>query len=157
MHHSYPEAYANQIIVDDANDRLVLRVQGEELECGNSLWGGPSWWVYRLSDGQLVERFDPRERDPEVDNPWWMVDAVLISGTPLILTHWYTSGPNYKPERREGNGFGGQSQAQAACTLKPLDFLRGVARMVGTWHLRGPGAAVGAEARAGTMLIPAVV
>ena len=91
--------YAQQLLVDPDNDRVVLRlVEGD----GRGGFGTTGWRIYRLSTGVLLDRFDPHERDSEVDYRWGVVATRLIKGTPLIITHWYTSGSNYKPEERAG-------------------------------------------------------
>lgn len=90
--------YAQQLLVDPDNDRVVLR-----LVEGDGFVGTIGWRIYRLSTGVLLHQFNPHERDTKIGNRWWVVDTGLIKGTPLIVTHWYTSGPtSYTPKERSG-------------------------------------------------------
>lgn len=91
--------YPQQLLVDPANDRVIVRsVEGDG--CGG--FGSPGWRIYGLSTGDLLDQFAPTQRDSAAAGGWWVVDAQLLKGTPLIAVHWFTHGPNYKPEERAG-------------------------------------------------------
>ena len=78
--------YLEQLLVDPANDRVVARVAAR----------GERWWVYRLSTGESLSRFDPTERMEDTENLRYILDARPVAGTSLLLVHWYLKGPDYK-------------------------------------------------------------
>ncbi len=88
---SHPPAplrpYVEQFLVDSPNDRVIVRVFAR---------GARWWWVYRLSTGESLGRFDPRERMENTENLRYVLDARPVAGTPLLLVHWYLKGPDYK-------------------------------------------------------------
>jgi hypothetical protein len=69
------------LIVDEANDRLIVRavdLSSEEF-----------WWTYRLSTGALVEKMDPARLMPHASGPSSILAAQLVKRTPLVLVHWW--------------------------------------------------------------------
>jgi hypothetical protein len=79
--HSPPFPLAHGLVVDEANDRLIVRLRDDGLE--------EIWWTYRLSTGAVLEKFKPRRA---MDDAAWNVrilDAKLVRGTPLVLLHWW--------------------------------------------------------------------
>ncbi|MCK4659607.1 MAG: hypothetical protein KAV82_08825 [Phycisphaerae bacterium] len=82
--------YAQQILVDPENDRVVVRLVEDEM------FGRDGWRIYRLSTGDLLDRFWPEKRMPEPGNARFVIDSQLIPDTPLILAHWYAKGPDYE-------------------------------------------------------------
>ncbi len=80
----YP--YLEQLMVDPANDRVIARVGAR----------GARWWVYRLSTGESLSRFDPAERMEDTENLRHVLEARPVAQTPLLLVHWYLKGPDYK-------------------------------------------------------------
>lgn len=86
--------FAEQILVDEPNDRVLLRVM--DYDCESPVRRGPSWVSYRISDGQLISRFNPHERLRVAENMRWVLDVKPVHGTPLLAVHWYTKGPDYQ-------------------------------------------------------------
>lgn len=82
--HYYPNPIAEGLILDEANDRLVVRVAdpspGRRVE---------TWWVYRLSAGAEIARLQPRILMANPEPARFIIDAKPVAGTPLTLLHWW--------------------------------------------------------------------
>jgi sugar lactone lactonase YvrE len=87
--HAPPNPMAEGLILDSANDRLVVHVYGAAADRWRELL-----WVYRLSTGMAEGRVDPKERMRDPDRVSHMIDARAVAGTPLILLHWWRSNPS---------------------------------------------------------------
>jgi hypothetical protein len=96
--------YAEHLLVDPDNDRIVMRV----LEPAGSVitsdddpcacFPRSDWRVYQLSTGKRVFSFNPEARSSKnrlVRGPW-IVNAAIIRNTPLILTHAYSPGAHFE-------------------------------------------------------------
>jgi hypothetical protein len=79
--HSPPFPLARGLVVDEANDRLIVRVRDDGLE--------EIWWTYRLSTGAVLEKFKPRRAMDDAAWHGWILDAKLVRGTRLVLLHWW--------------------------------------------------------------------
>jgi len=84
--HDVPNPLANGVIVDGANDRLVVRVRDPDINRR-----AEGWWVYRLSTGREVRRFSPKPLlgEPKDGPTRFVIDARAVAGTPLVLAHWW--------------------------------------------------------------------
>ena len=84
-----PSPLGRDIVIDDANDRLVIRVQDENVNRDHE-----AWWVYRLSTGERLTSFRPSDEMhgalPKVGLAnWKMINQVeLLANTPLKLVRW---------------------------------------------------------------------
>jgi hypothetical protein len=74
--------YAEQLIVDSDNDRIVVRVVEP-----NGILGRSIWWIYRLSTGDLLRRFDPEILTPDSSDAAWVAHAQPVLETPLMGVH----------------------------------------------------------------------
>ena len=81
--HGHPTPLGHGLVVDEKGDRVVVRVDDPKLDEDTE-----SWWVYRLSSGQLVQKTIPRNRIKERQSLTFMIDAEHVRGTNLILQHW---------------------------------------------------------------------
>jgi hypothetical protein len=72
--HALPFPTASGLVVDEPNDRLILRV--------NDYGDNEIWWTYRLSTGSVLDKRHPHDamRHPEPDRS--VLDAQLLQGTP---------------------------------------------------------------------------
>lgn len=72
--HDAPNPLARGLIVDEANDRMVVRVREPDLNIRRE------WWrTYRISTGELRDKISqPAARQ-----------AKLVRGTPLVLAHYW--------------------------------------------------------------------
>lgn len=99
VHHASPQPHAQQVLINPETDRAIFRVWGSENDHG---WGQPSWWVYEIPTGELIEPFDPKTRLADTENVHFVLDARAVPATPLILVHWYLKGPDYKIQDQGG-------------------------------------------------------
>jgi hypothetical protein len=79
--HSPPYPLAHGLVVDEPNDRLIVRLRDEETD--------EIWRTYRLSTGAVSEKFKPRRAMDDAAWHGWILDAKLVRGTPLVLLHWW--------------------------------------------------------------------
>ena len=79
--HSPPDPLGHGLIVDEPNDRLIVRVLNEGRD--------EIWWTYRLSTGAVLDKPAPHRSMPNAEPARWILDAKLIQGTPLVLLHWW--------------------------------------------------------------------
>jgi hypothetical protein len=92
--HSGPEFHyalpnVEGLIVDAANDRMIVRVMEERKE-------EETWWRYQLSTGRVQSRRAP-PHPPERDGASYILTAArAATGTPLILMQWIRYG-NERP------------------------------------------------------------
>jgi hypothetical protein len=80
--HAPPFPLAHGLIVDEPNDRLIVRLHDYEPR--------EIWWTYRLSSGAVLDKRTPKRwlaDDGRVSDQ--LLDAKLIRGTPLVLLHWW--------------------------------------------------------------------
>jgi sugar lactone lactonase YvrE len=75
-----PFPTASGLVVDEPNDRLILRV--------NDYGDDEIWWTYRLSTGSVLDKRHPRSAMPYHEPDRSIFDARLVPGTPLVLVHW---------------------------------------------------------------------
>ncbi|MFT5051642.1 MAG: hypothetical protein ACI8QZ_003062 [Chlamydiales bacterium] len=79
----YPQARG--LIADAATDVAVIRVQG------NILPGHEWWWLYRLSNGELMGDLHPWELvDADGEQGLRLRDVRLVPGRKLVATLWST-------------------------------------------------------------------
>jgi hypothetical protein len=83
-----PSAYG--LIVDEPNDRLVVRLE----DFGHY----ESWRTYRLSTGAVLEKRTPRRWMDDMGRDMEIGDVRLIRGTPLILMECCESDLNRQPK-----------------------------------------------------------
>lgn len=75
---------ANGLLVDSANDRLIVRVADSDLSQG---W--ESWLIYGISNGRAQIIFRPTRMMKNYEAARSILDAKLAPGTPLVLLHWW--------------------------------------------------------------------
>jgi hypothetical protein len=82
--HTPPDPLASGLIVDVANDRMVVRVSDADLNRQ-----AESWWAYQLSTGKLLTTFRPKELMVDPEPVRYVMDVKPVMGTPLFLVHWW--------------------------------------------------------------------
>ena len=70
-------------VADSEHDRFILRLSTED-----SFSNGESWWIYRLSTGERLTQFVPRQLMPDADRVGGVIKTQQVKGTPLALVHW---------------------------------------------------------------------
>lgn len=80
--HAVPFPTAGGIVVDEPNDRLIVRV--DDYDRNHEIW-----WTYRLSTGTVLEKRTPHNVMPDAEPDRSILDAKLVPGTPLVLLHWW--------------------------------------------------------------------
>jgi sugar lactone lactonase YvrE len=86
--HSPPDPLAAGMMMDAANDRMVIRVRDADLNRG-----AEDWWIYRVSTGESLGTFRPKGLMPDPDPARFVIDARPVAGTPMFLVHWWRYGP----------------------------------------------------------------
>jgi hypothetical protein len=81
--HSPPNPLGEGMVLDAANDRMVIRLYDPD-----ATRDGETWRTYCLSDGKPLAVLHPQESMLDVRPMDDLLDAKLVEGTPLILTHW---------------------------------------------------------------------
>ena len=85
-----PSPVGRGVVMDDANDRFVIRVQDENVNRDNE-----AWWVYRLSTGARLTAFRPSDEMPGalpkigLANMKGINQVELLANTPLTLVRWW--------------------------------------------------------------------
>jgi hypothetical protein len=82
--HTPPNPLASGLIMDGANDRLVIRVSDSDVNRQ-----AESWWPYQLSTGKAAATFRPKELMADARPVRYVMDAKPVKGTPLTLLHWW--------------------------------------------------------------------
>jgi hypothetical protein len=96
--HTPPNPLASGLVMDAANDRLVVRVHDTDLNRGAEVW-----WVYQLSTGKELEKARPKELMADPRPARSLMDAKPVKGTPLTLVHWWRF--DFENERKRGARF----------------------------------------------------
>lgn len=78
--HASPEPVAEGFMLHPRDDRFTLRIGSDS---------GESWWVYRLSTGEAVKRFELRSTAVATDAARYVVSARAVVELPLTLVHWW--------------------------------------------------------------------
>ncbi len=102
--HSDKEPYVEQILVSEEHDFVTFRLYGHDRCNGKpigSLAPGEVWSAYRISTGELLHEFKAIEQYTKLGSRWYIIDAHVVRGTPLILVHWHYSRYNGKKEVRK--------------------------------------------------------
>ena len=81
--HTPPNPLASGLIIDAANDRMVVRVLDADVNRQ-----AESWWVYQLSTGKTLTTFRPKELKDRQEPVRYVMDAKPGIGTPLTPMHW---------------------------------------------------------------------
>lgn len=82
--HQQPNPAANGLLVDQLNDRMVVRISDPDINRGHE-----SWWVYRLSNAKALKQLVPVTKMDNPDTARFVLDAKPLAGTPLTLVHWW--------------------------------------------------------------------
>ena len=82
----YPQPEARGLVVDSANDRLIVLVADADINRQNT-----AWQQYRLSTGKSLGTIRPKQNMADSDRLHWSCDPRPIPGTPLTLVQWYRS------------------------------------------------------------------
>jgi hypothetical protein len=115
-----PDPRASGLIMDVANDRLVVRVDDPDINAQSEAWS-----IYQLSTGKELSTFRPKELMPNPKPARYLMNAKPVKGTPLIVLHW--SRYDWEKEQKEGALFTLISQdGKAIWTLElPEDYETG--------------------------------
>jgi hypothetical protein len=79
--HEPDDPVGKGVILDAANDRVIIRLRDADLNRGLE-----SWWLYHLSTARRERVMEPVP-PPDVHRPY-IRRAFAIPGTPLLLLHW---------------------------------------------------------------------
>jgi hypothetical protein len=82
----YPQPEARGLVVDSANDRLIVLVADPDINRQNT-----AWQQYRLSAEKSLGTIRPKQNMADSDRLHWSHDPRPIPGTPLTLVQWYRS------------------------------------------------------------------
>jgi hypothetical protein len=82
--HGPTDPVANGLLVDGANDRMIVRVADPDINQG---W--ESWLVYGISSARAQVIFKPTRMMKDYEKARFILDAELAPGTPLVLLHWW--------------------------------------------------------------------
>ncbi len=82
--HTPPNPLADELLFDPANDRMIVRVHDADVNRQ-----AEAWWPYRISPGEVLPTFRPRELMADSEQAKWIRGARPIPGTPLILIQWW--------------------------------------------------------------------
>jgi hypothetical protein len=82
----YPQPEAKGLVVDSANDRLIILVADADINRQNT-----AWQQYRLSTGKSLGTIRPKQNMADSDRLHWSHAPQPIPGTPLMLVQWYRS------------------------------------------------------------------
>ncbi len=96
--HTPPDPLAVGLIMDTANDRMVVRTRDEDLNRG-----AESWWVHQLSTGKELATFRPKQLMADPKPAAFVIDAKPVTGTALTLLHWRRY--DWEKERKQGARF----------------------------------------------------
>jgi len=80
---SHDNPLAEGLILQEALDRFVVRIADEDLNSQDE-----SWWVFRLSTGQLQRQIHPRASVISSSGRVRLVGALPVRDAPLILVQW---------------------------------------------------------------------
>jgi hypothetical protein len=80
--HDMANPKASGILIDEDDDRFVVRVSGSAQDTI-----GETWWSFRLSDGDAVGRTMPPAPSAALEGTF-VVDAFALPGLPLTLVQW---------------------------------------------------------------------
>jgi hypothetical protein len=83
--YQHPQPEAAGLLLDPGNDRVVVRIEDEDLNRQNE-----EWWPFRLSTGEALPRFHPKERLEDSEPARSVIRTRPVMQTPLVLTHWWT-------------------------------------------------------------------
>jgi len=94
--------FAEQILVDPDNDRVIVRGRDDDTPGDIRL---DFWWIYRLSTGETLKRFRPVTGLFDLMPVYRTVRIGLVPGTDLVLIHWFLSvgGARFTLVAPEGN------------------------------------------------------
>lgn len=84
--HAPPVPTVNGVLLDETGGRFIARLSGGRT--------GEAWRVYRLADGQLLDRIAPAKvlPPPEVHAVNFVTAACMVPGTPMMLCQWRSYG-----------------------------------------------------------------
>jgi hypothetical protein len=111
--HRPPNPLAAGLILDAANDRVVVRVCDEDINRQ-----AEAWWVFQLSTGKALATFRPKELMNYPAPVRYVIDARPVAGTPLTLVHWWRY--DVEMERQRGARFTLIDQAGKAVWSRDL-------------------------------------
>jgi sugar lactone lactonase YvrE len=115
--HFAPNPLAAGVILDEANDRLVVRVADADVNRQ-----AESWWSYQLSTGKEFTKFRPKELMADSQPVRYVMDAEPVAGTPLTLIHWWRY--DWEKEQKRGARFAliGPEGKEVWSLDLPLDY-----------------------------------
>jgi hypothetical protein len=79
-----PNPVSSGLFLDPAGDRVVVRVDDPDINrCSER------WWIFRISTGNDLGAFRPKELMPDPKPARYILDARPLAGTTLTLVHWW--------------------------------------------------------------------
>jgi hypothetical protein len=82
--HTFPDPIVSGIIVDEENDRFVVRIADEDINRRQE-----TWWVYSLATGKFRKKFAPKALMAKAKSVIYLIDAKSLPGTSFTLLHWW--------------------------------------------------------------------
>ncbi len=82
--HTSPNPISTGLLVDEMNDRVIFRIADPDVNRRSE-----TWWMYALSTGKPLGHLNPIDKIDDTEHLSYLIDARVISGTPLILLHWW--------------------------------------------------------------------
>lgn len=82
--HTSPNPISKGLIVDEMNDRVIVRVADSDINRRSE-----TWWTYAISTGEPLGRLNPLDKMDDSEHLSYLIDARIIPQTPLILLHWW--------------------------------------------------------------------
>lgn len=82
--HELPNPLVAGTLFDPDNDRWIVRVNDPDVNEMNE-----EWWIHELSTGKQVAKIHPKESLPEREVARWVIEALPVRGTDLVLCQWW--------------------------------------------------------------------
>lgn len=82
--HSAPDPRASGVLHQPDADLFVVRVTDPDVNAS-----AETWWTYRMSTGEKLARYAPKEHMKSPDVARWSVASLAVPRTPLVLSSWW--------------------------------------------------------------------
>ncbi len=94
----FPSPVAAGLIMDAANDRMIVRIRDDDLDSEAEIWR-----TFQLSTGKFVAEFRPKEVVADPIPLRHVIDSMPVTGTPLFLLYWRRY--DWEKEQKQGASF----------------------------------------------------
>ena len=81
--HGIPDPKARGMVVDEANDRMIVRVSNPDPNVRDE-----QWWIFRISDGGTYPELEPQLQTKSDLDPY-LIHVRPVNGTSLLLVQWW--------------------------------------------------------------------